>query len=331
MSTTPLPTFALRVVEARDLNALIRLIRLRADDGAVLPAWSAGAHLRVQVELPDGRSDWRHYSLINLAPRPDAGEAATEYTIAVRREDGGRGGSRFMHQHVQPGQLLTIETPKNEFPLRDGPGRAVLVAGGIGITPLAGMAAQRLAQGLPVDLHYAGRSRGLMAFLPELQQLLGDRLHVHADAEAGAPLDVDSLLDGCSADDQLYVCGPKPLLDSVLAKTQARGWTRERVHFEVFTAPAVASGDHAFELVLAQSGRTLTVPADQSILDCLIAAGCDPMFDCRRGECGVCTTTVIEGTIDHRDYVLTEGEKAAGNVMQICISRCRGERLVLDL
>jgi ferredoxin-NADP reductase len=331
MSTPALPTLPLRVVEARELNPLIRLLRLQADGGAVLPGFTAGAHLRVQVELPDGRSDWRHYSLINLSTRADACSAPAEYVIAVRREDEGRGGSRFVHQRVQPGQVLTIEAPKNEFPLREHTGCAVLVAGGIGVTPLVSMAAQRIAQRAPVRLHYAGRSRALMAFLPELQQLLGDSLHVHADAEAGAPLDVDALLDACGADDQLYVCGPKPMLDTLLARTQARGWTRERVHFEVFTAPTVDAGDHAFELVLAQSGRSLTVPADKSILDCLIDAGCDPMFDCKRGECGVCATPVIEGEIDHRDYVLSERERREGNVMQICISRCKGRRLVLDL
>ena len=330
MPTTP-AILQLRVVEARELNPLIRLIRLRSDDAAVLPGFTAGAHLRVQVDLPDGSTDWRHYSLINLSTRADACSAPTEYVIAVRREDEGRGGSRFMHQRVQPGQLLTIEAPKNEFALREHGGCAVLVAGGIGVTPLVSMAAHRVAQQAPVRLHYAGRSRELMAFLPELQQLLGDSLRVHADAEAGAPLDVDALLNGCGADDQLYVCGPKPMLDTLLAKTQARGWTRERVHFEVFTAPTVDAGDHAFEVVLKRSGRRLTVPADRSILDCLIDAGCDPMFDCKRGECGVCETPVIEGEIDHRDYVLGDRERSSGKVMQICISRCKGPRLVLDL
>jgi vanillate O-demethylase ferredoxin subunit len=331
MSTATPATLQLRVAEARDLNALIRLIRLRADAGAVLPGYTAGAHLRVRVELPDGSTDWRHYSLINLSTRADACSAPTEYVIAVRREDEGRGGSRFMHRQVQPGQVLTIETPKNEFPLREQPGCAVLVAGGIGVTPLVSMAAQRVAQEAPVRMHYAGRSRELMAFLPELRQLLGDSLRVHTDADAGAPLDVEALLDACSDDDQLYVCGPKPMLDTLLARTQARGWTRDRVHFEVFTVPTIEAGDHAFEVVLAQSGRSLTVPADRSILDCLIDAGCDPMFDCKRGECGVCATPVIEGEIDHRDYVLSEREKREGNVMQICISRCKGQRLVLDL
>ena len=330
--STPAPAILqLRVVEARELNPLIRLIRLRADNGAALPAFTAGAHLRVQVELPDGNTDWRHYSLINLSTSRDSCSAPTEYVIAIRREDEGRGGSRFMHQRVQPGQVLAIEAPKNEFPLREHGGCAVLVAGGIGVTPLVSMAAQRVAEQAPVRMHYAGRSRELMAFLPELQALLGETLRVHTDAEAGAPLDVDALLDACGADDQLYVCGPKPMLDTLLAKTQARGWTRERVHFEVFTAPTVATGDHAFEVVLKQSGRSLTIPADRSILDCLIDAGCDPMFDCKRGECGVCATSVVEGEIDHRDYVLSDRERQEGNVMQICISRCKGQRLVLDL
>jgi ferredoxin-NADP reductase len=330
MSTLP-ATLQLRVAEARELNPLIRLIRLRADDGAALPGYSAGAHLRVRVELPDGSADWRHYSLINFAAQADACAAPTEYMIAVRRDDEGRGGSRFMHQRVQAGQLLTIEAPKNEFPLREHTGCAVLVAGGIGITPLISMAAQRVASGAPVRLHYAGRSHALLAFVPELQHLLGDALKLHVDADAGAPLDVEALLDACASDDQLYVCGPKPMLDTLLARTQARGWTRERVHFEVFNTPTVESGDHAFEVVLAQSGRSVTVPADRSILDCLIDEGIDPMFDCKRGECGVCGTPVIDGEIDHRDYVLSALEKREGRVMQICVSRCKGARLVLDL
>lgn len=322
-------TLALRVAEARDLNPLVRLLRLRADDGAALPGFTAGAHIQVQVRLSMLATDWRHYSLVALDPAADL-QSPREYVIAVRREDEGRGGSRFMHQ-VKAGDTLTVRAPKNEFPLQRGAGRAVLVAGGIGITPLASMAAQCRAQGQAVRLHYAGRSRDLMAFLPELQALLGDDVRLHEDAVAGAPLDVAALLASCSPQDHLHVCGPKPLLDAVLAQAKARGWPQDQVHFELFTAPAAEAGDRPFEVVLAQSGRTLQVPANQSLLDCLIDAGCDPMFDCKRGECGVCTTGVIEGEVDHRDYFLTEREKASGKVMQICVSRARGARLVLDL
>lgn len=324
-------TLQLRVAEARTLNPLIRQFVLRADDGRALPGFSAGAHIRIQVELPDGRPDWRHYSLINFATERNATNAPTQYVIAVRKEDTGRGGSRFMHERLQAGDTVTIEVPKNDFPLHTGPGGTVLVAGGIGITPLASMAARRRAEDAPVRLHYAGRSRDLMAFLPELQALLGEDLRVHADAEAGGPLDIDALLDAVPAGDRLYVCGPKVMLDAVLARTQARGWEHDRVHFEIFTEPVVEEGDQAFEVELAQSGQRFTVPANQSILDCLIEHGCDPMFDCKRGECGVCTTPVLEGEIDHRDYVLSAREKAEGNVMQICISRAKGPRLVLDI
>jgi vanillate O-demethylase ferredoxin subunit len=332
MNTTTTPAILhLRVVEARALNPLIRTFRLQATDGAALPGYTAGAHLRVRVDLPGGAQDWRHYSLVNLVPEPHATDAPTEYVIAVRVEAHGRGGSRYMQERVKAGDLLTVEAPKNDFPLHDGPERAVLIAGGIGITPLASMAARRQAQGAPVQLHYAGRSRELMAYLPELQALLGDALRVHTDAEAGAPLDIAALLAACTPQDRLYVCGPKVLLDAVLAQTLARGWLHERVHFELFTTPVVEDGDHAFELVLAQSGQTFTVAADQTILDCLIDHGCDPMFDCQRGECGVCAAPVMEGEIDHRDYVLSAREKAAGNVIQTCVSRAKGARLVLDM
>jgi vanillate O-demethylase ferredoxin subunit len=326
-----LPTLTLRVAEARQLNPLIRQFRLRAVDGSVLPGYTAGAHLRVRVRLPEGTEDWRHYSLINLSTDAGATDAPHEYVIAVRRDDEGRGGSRFMHEQVQDGDLLTIEAPKNEFALREHAGCAVLIAGGIGVTPLVSMAAERIREKAAVRMHYAGRTRELMAFVLELEHLLGDALDVHADAEAGGPLDIDALLDRCGGDDHLYVCGPKVMLDAVLALTQSRGWTHDRVHFELFTTPAVEAGDHEIEVVLAQTGRTLTVPGDVTILDCLIANGCDPMFDCKRGECGVCSTPVIEGEIDHRDYFLSKDEKASGKVMQICISRALGKRLVLDI
>lgn len=329
--TAPTATLQLRITEVRELNPLIRMLRLRAEDGRPLPGFAAGSHIRVQVSLPDGKADFRHYSLVNFATARNATNAPTEYVIAVRKEAEGRGGSRFMHERLKEGDMLAVEAPKNDFPLHTGPGGTVLVAGGIGVTPLATMAARRRAEEAPVRMHYAGRSRELMAFLPELQALLGDDLRVHADAEAGAPLDIDALLDGVPAGDRLYVCGPKVMLDAVLARTQARGWDHGRVHFELFTEPVAEAGDQPFEVELAQSGRRFTVAADQSILDCLIENGCDPMFDCKRGECGVCAVPVIEGEIDHRDYVLTAREKAEGTVMQICISRAKGERLVLDL
>src|SRR6218665_3778280 len=324
-------TLLLRVAQARQLNPLIRMLRLCAEDGGALPGFAAGAHIRVQVSLPDGKTDWGHYSLIDFATTHNATSAGDQCLSAVRNEPGGRGGSRFMQQRLKEGDSIAIEAPKNEFPLHTGPGGSVRGGGGTGATPLPPRAARRRAEGAAVRMHYAGRSRDLMAFLPELQNLLGDDLRVHADAEAGAPLDIDALLDGVPVGDHLYVCGPGAMLDAMLGRTRARGWEPGRVHWEIFAAPAAAEGDQPFEVELARSGQRFTVPAGQSILDCLIENGCDPMFDCKRGACGVCAVPVLEGGIDHRDHVLSAREKAQGSVMQICISRAKGTRLVLDI
>jgi vanillate O-demethylase ferredoxin subunit len=330
--TADVSELTLQVRETRALNPLIRLIELVDPMGGALPVWSVGSHIQVQVTLPDGSRDWRHYSLIDLAGSAHQSEPPSAYTIAVRREAPGRGGSGFMHDGLHAGDRIAVKPPKNDFPLKHVGGATVLLAGGIGITPLTGMAAYCRANGRAVRLHYAGRSRALMAFSDELQALLGDDLHIHADDEqSGAALDLAAVFQGCDAQDHVYVCGPKPMLDAALAAAKAQHWPPERVHFELFTTDVQTGGDQAFEVVLSQSGQTLTVPADQTLLDCLIEHGCDPMYDCKRGECGVCTTAVLEGGIDHRDYVLTETEKATGKMMQICVSRAKGSRIVLDM
>lgn len=321
----------LRVVGIRSLTALIREFRLVRVGGGRLPGFTAGAHLRVQVQLPDGRRDWRHYSLVDFSTAHGATEAPFEYRIAVRLESGGRGGSAYMHEAVRVGDTLQAEAPRNDFPLHESDGRAILIAGGIGVTPLATMAARRRCGGRQVRLHYAGRSPDLMAFVPELRALLTVDLELHCDDEAGSPLDIDAVLDRCEPDSQLYVCGPKALLDAVLSKTASRRWNKDRIHFELFSTVAPEASDHPIEVTLSKSGRTLTVPADQTILDCLIDHDCDPLYECRRGECGVCAVGVIEGEVDHRDYVLTEADRRSNRVIQICVSRALGARLVLDL
>ena len=318
-------TLRVTVTNVRALHPEIREFTLAPAAGQTLPPFEAGAHVRVRVS----DQDWREYSLIDVVDGASAAPAT--YRIAVRLDPAGRGGSAFMHEQVQAGGTLEIQPPRNDFALHAHEGVAVLIAGGIGITPLVSMAARLRAQLRPVRLHYAVRSRDLAAFGVELESLLGDNLKLHVDVEAGAPLSAADILAQCGGQDHLYVCGPRAMLDSVLTASAERGWPRERIHFELFSAPLATSGDHAFELVLAQSGRTLIVPADKSVLDVLIDNGCDPMFDCQRGECGVCAVPVLEGEIDHRDYVLSARERAEGNVMQACVSRAKGARLVLDL
>ena len=320
-----------RVAGIEVCNELVRCFTLQPLQGSTLPGYTAGSHLRVQVRLADGASDWRAYSLIELDPDVDTTQTRSSYRIAVRLEQPGRGGSRFMHT-LQPGELLRIEAPRNDFELQPAPGQGMLlVAGGIGVTPLTAMAARCRRAGIPVRMVYAGRSRELMAFVPELQRLLGSSLHLHVDEQAGAALDVGRVFAACAPQEQVALCGPTAMLDAARAAAEALGWSSGRLRFESFAPAAPQAQDHAFELVLAQSGRTLTVAADQTILDCLLEHGHDPLFDCRRGDCGVCAVAVLEGEIDHRDHVLGTAEKASGKVIQICISRARGQRLVLDL
>lgn len=320
----------LRLDAVAVIHPLIRQFTWVATEGR-LPAWSPGAHVQFQVKLPDGSADWRHYSLIDGCGQPCDLEAPDRYIIAVRLEEGGRGGSRFMHESLQVGDLIEARPPRNDFPVHEGLPCAVLLAGGIGVTPLLSMATNRLAKGEPVRMVYAGRSRDQMAYLGMLSACLGDKLTVHVDEEGGAPLDVKAVLADCAPDDELYVCGPQPMIDAVLAAAQAQGMSRERIHVELFSAPSAESEDGAFEVVLAQSGESYTVRADQSILDCLVEHGHDLIYDCQRGECGVCAVPVLEGEIDHRDYVLSPMEREAGNVIQICVSRAKGGRLVLDI
>lgn len=323
-------TLSLVVAGVLPLTEHVKAFRLRHPDGVPLPGFSAGAHIKVAVTV-DGERQWRHYSLINLVPDRAATEAPEEYLIAVRREEPGRGGSRFMHEALAEGDRLTVGTPVNNFPLdlsRDG---HVLVAGGIGITPILSMAAELRAAGKSFTLHYTGRSRAMLCFLAEMAPVVGDGLHVYADDEPDRCFAVDRLLSQATPDQPVYVCGPKGMIDAVIDGAAARGWDRKDLNSELFTEAAPAAGDHAFEVELARSGRVVQVPADRSILDVLIDEGLDPLFDCRRGDCGVCSCQVLDGEIDHRDYYLDDDEKASGTVMQICVSRAKGERLVLDM
>ena len=329
MLDTP-DTLSLVVAGVLPLTDTIKAFRLRRPDGAPLPGFTAGAHVKVGVTV-DGAPQWRHYSLINLTPDLSATEAPQEYLIAVRREEPGRGGSRFMHEALAEGGQLAVSAPVNNFPVdltRDG---SVLVAGGIGVTPILSMATALRAAGKSFTLHYTGRSRPQLCFVPEIGAVVGDFLRVYADDEADCAFAVDRALAEARPGQPVYVCGPKGMVDAVIDGALARGWDRGDLHSELFTEAAPVAGDHAFDVELALSKRTLQVPADRSILDVLIDEGLDPLYDCKRGDCGVCSCQVIAGEIDHRDYYLDEDEKASGTVMQICVSRAKGDRLVLDL
>jgi vanillate O-demethylase ferredoxin subunit len=247
----------------------------------------------------------------------------------VRLEDPSQGGSKFMHA-LKVGDTVSVTTPRNNFPLEPTSKPVVLLAGGIGVTPVLSMATTLAASERPYRFIYAGRTRDQLAFLGECEALCSGRLTIHTDDASGL-FDVKGLMASLSADEPLYLCGPKPMIDTAIQSTKDLGWADGRLRFEIFATAAPVAGDQSFEVVLNNSGKTFRIPPDKTILGVLIEAGEDPMHDCQRGDCGICQVGVIEGTPDHRDYILTDAEKAGGKVMQICVSRSKSPRLVLDL
>lgn len=305
----------------RDKTDRTREFTLRAADGGALPAHGTGAH--VTIDLGDLGS--RDYSLIDWPQ--DAGNADI-WRIAVQREDEGLGGSQRMHG-LAVGDRLNVESTKTDFPLHDHTGPALLLAGGIGITPLISMATALSAAGRPFALEYSARNRAAMAYGAELTEAFGERVHAHFDDET--PLDLAALFDGVDPATHLYVCGPKGLIEAARAAANAAGLPDAQIHFELFTTPQAEAGDTAFEVEVASTGQAFTIPPGRTIVEVLEEAGLDLIFDCQRGDCGICQTEVLEGIPDHRDVVLSDSEKAAGKVMQICVSRAKSAKLVLDL
>ncbi|MGP2439922.1 PDR/VanB family oxidoreductase [Streptomyces sp. JW3] len=289
-------------------------LTLRHPLGEPLPGWQPGAHLDVVL----GPGLERQYSLCG-----DPADRAV-WRIAVLRETAGRGGSAYVHEHLRRGGTVRVRGPRNHFPLEPA-ARYRFVAGGIGITPLLPMLAAADRAGADWTLLYGGRTRAAMAFTGELARY-GDRVTLAPEDETGL-LDLAPVLDGVPDGTLVYCCGPGPLLDAVEGRCPPRILRTERFHPK--EQLAVANGE--FEVVLARSGRTVAVPPDVSVLDAVRAAGVEVLYSCAEGTCGTCETEVLEGMPDHRDSVLTEAERAAGETMLVCVSRCHGKRLVLDL
>ncbi|MCR4264586.1 PDR/VanB family oxidoreductase [Nitratireductor sp. ZSWI3] len=316
----------LKVRKTQAPTAQIRTLELVAEAGGSLPGYAAGAHIR--VTLPDG-SD-RHYSLVNVHAAPGATRSPEAYRLGVRLEEESKGGSRFMHG-LKEGDVITASMPRNDFALADTDAPVLLIAGGIGVTPLISMAAELKAKEHPFDFHYAGRSRPMLAFVDELTAIDAGKLSIHCDDEPDNSIDLKALIGQAPANAHIYVCGPRGMIEAVRETAHARGFAKDHVHFELFEAPQTETGDKAFEVEISSTGQVFTVPPGKSIIEVLEAEGVDLLYDCQRGDCGICQTTVLEGIPDHRDVILTDDERAANNVMQICVSRAKSERLVLDL
>lgn len=315
-ATDPIPVVVADIVtEAAGVAAF----RLEPRDGGELPEWTPGAHVDV-VLTPDLV---RQYSL--------CGDPAdrTGYRIAVLREEHSRGGSAFLHESVRVGDELTISVPRNNFPLTDAP-RYVLIAGGIGITPLLPMLGKLVADGADWRLYYGGRERARMAFADTLLATHGERVTVHPEQDCGL-LPLDDILGGLAERTAVYCCGPEGLL---LAVEKAGAEREIAVHVERFrpreqeTSPGA---DIAFDVVVKGSGQTIPVGADQTIMEALEDAGFDTPFSCREGTCATCETRYVDGEVDHRDSVLSDEDRETGDSLMICVSRSRSPRLVLDI
>ncbi|MGH8869961.1 MAG: PDR/VanB family oxidoreductase [Actinomycetes bacterium] len=310
------------VVGRREEAAGVVGLDLALPSGLALPPWGPGAH--VDVELPGGLT--RQYSLCGDPAEPE------RWRIAVLREPDGRGGSRWLADELGVGSTLRVRGPRHNFALVPS-SRYVFLAGGIGITPLLPMVRAAEAVGADWVLHYGGRSRASMAFLDELTPY-GRRVVVRPEDEEGL-LDLDAALGKPGDDTLVYCCGPEGLIAAVEARMGA--WPPGALHVERFRPRANATGDAAggedtpFDVVCARTGVTVPVQPGTTILDAVESAGVDVVSSCTEGICGTCETAVLQGRPDHRDSLLTEEERAGGDTMLICVSRCLGDRLVLDL
>ncbi|OOL32978.1 ferredoxin [Rhodococcus rhodochrous] len=303
-------------------------IRLIDTNGSELPAWAPGAHL--DLILPSGKV--RQYSLCG-----DPGDRAA-YTVAVLREEHGRGGSRELHDSALVGRTMSVRGPRNHFPLVDAPSY-LFVAGGIGITPMLAMVREVRRRGVPWRLVYGGRSRSSMAFLDELDRIGGGNVDVVPQDSHGM-LDLDAALAAVPGDCVIYCCGPEGLIRATEERVDSR-FAPDALHVERFgassssqcsetPAPAESAGT-GFEVELRRTGAVLDVPPERTLLDVVRDSVPDFLSDCEEGFCGACEVRVLEGEPEHHDLLLSDRERACGDRMMICVGRSRSPRLVLDL
>lgn len=309
-----------RTVEAEGIVSL----ELVHPEGAGLPAFEPGSH--IDVHIPGGYV--RQYSLCGPA------NEASRYVIAVLRDPQSRGASKALHDLVREGDTLRISAPRNHFPMHAGPNHSLLLAGGIGVTPILSMAEQLHREGRRFTLHYCARSQDRMAFHDAISAS-GWRDQVQFHLDDGAPqqkLDLPSVLGTADADAHLYVCGPQGYMDAVLQQARTAGWSQERLHYEYFKVEmAHRDDDAAFEVEIASTGTVVTIPADKSIAMVLNEQGYNVSMSCEQGICGTCVTRVLSGLPDHRDSFLMPEEREANDQITPCCSRAKSSRLVLDL
>lgn len=298
--------------------------QLIASDGRELPEFTAGSH--IDVYLPNGLV--RQYSLYG---NPND---RTCYKIAVLKDPESRGGSRALHELCDEGQTLQVSLPKNHFSLAAPAKKSLLLAAGIGITPILSMAEALSNSGAIFELHYAARSPEQAAFYNYIgASKFAENSHFYfSESNANQRLDLHKLLSGADRECHVYICGPKRFIDAALSAARELGWASNQLHFELFGAELVKSdSDQTFAVKLASSGQIISVAPDQSVVEALSAAGIEVMVSCEQGVCGTCITGVLEGVPEHKDSYFTAEEQALNNQFTPCCSRSKTPLLVLDL
>ncbi|MGS1109357.1 PDR/VanB family oxidoreductase [Achromobacter anxifer] len=319
MQVTSVVRVAHRRREADDIISL----ELQALDGGVLPPFEAGAHIDVHI----APGIVRQYSLCN------APSERHRYVIGILRDPQSRGGSVAIHERLQPGSVVEVGAPRNHFSLKAGV-PSLLIAGGIGITPMLCMAETLHAAGTEFSLHYCARDQARAAFLDRIAQSpFSEKVVFHYDDKADAQrLYPDELFSQMGAAEEIYVCGPAGFIEWVCRAADGAGIPQHRVRYEHFSArPVDPSQDGAFDVRIASSGQIFHVPADESVASVLLAGGVDIYTSCGEGSCGSCVMRLVEGVADHRDVFLTDEEHASGNQFTPCCSRSKSPLLVLDL
>ncbi|HZG21678.1 MAG TPA: PDR/VanB family oxidoreductase [Herbaspirillum sp.] len=316
-------TLQVKVAARREEAEGIIGLELVAVDGQPLPEFAAGAH--IDVYLPGGLL--RQYSLCN------APHERHRYQIGVLRDPRSRGGSQAVHDALKVGDLVTISAPRNQFALQPAP-HSLLLAGGIGVTPILCMAEALAAAGASFEMHYCARSPARQAFRTRIADsgFAARVVHHYDDGDAVQQLDLASLLARTDPATHLYVCGPDGFIAHVVDTARAQGWPEAQVHFEYFgAAPVDVAGNGSFQVKLASSGEVYTIPPERTVIQVLAEHGVEVPVSCEQGICGTCLTRVLGGQPDHRDQYLTDEERAANDQFTPCCSRAKSALLVLDL
>ena len=320
--------FEVKVTDKTEVAERIATFSLMAVDGESLPGWTPGAHIDVEVPAAGGGTLVRQYSLCSLPSDP-------YWRIAILETLDSRGGSQAMHSAIEVGQILRVSEPRNNFPLHDDDSPAILIAGGIGITPMIPMAWALYDRGTPFVLHYQYRNERAAAFRDELLEApFASSVRVASDETSDPKSQLQAAIAGADTNCHLYSCGPAGLIDAAETAAAAEGLSAHRIHRELFSAAQASpddDSDQAFELELSVSGIIVTVPAGKTAAEALEEVGVEVPVSCEQGLCGSCLTRVLEGEPDHRDAFLLPEERKRGDYFTPCCSRAVGDRLVIEL